>query len=79
MLTSRSRNSGSSLEDRDSEVGSMDSSVLCNPQWGFMGRGRWEMMSAYLMVAINEYASLLLCLVQIGMSVDLARSKVLPM
>ena len=41
MLTSRSRNSGSSLEDGDSEVGSMDSSVFCNPQWGFMGRGRW--------------------------------------
>ena len=56
----------------------MDSSVLHNPQWGFMGGGWWGMMTAYLMVAVNEHASLLLCLVRVGMSVDFVRSRVLP-
>ena len=78
-MTSRSRNSGSSLEGEDSEVESMGSSVLCSSQWGFTDGSQWRMITAYLMVAINEHTSLLLCLTQIGMSVDLARSKVLPM
>ena len=37
------------------------------------------MMTAYSMVAVNEHTSILLCLVWIGISIDLARSKVLPM
>ena len=75
---SRSRNGGSSLEGEDSEMELMGSSVLCNSQWGFMGGGWWGMMTAYLMVAMNEYASLLLCLAQIGMSVNFVGLKVLP-
>ena len=34
---SGSRNGGSSLEGEDSEVESMGSLVLRNPQWGFTG------------------------------------------
>ena len=42
--------------------------------------GGWEeMMMAYLMIAVNEHASLLLCLAQVGMSIDFVGSKVLPM
>ena len=78
MLTSGSRNGGSSLEDEDSEVESMDSPVLCNLQWGFTGGGWWEMMTAYLIVAMNEHTSLLLHLAQVGMSIDFVRSRVLP-
>ena len=37
------------------------------------------MMAAYLMVAVDEHASLLLHAAQVGMSIDLAKSKVLPM
>ena len=77
-MTSGSRNSGSSSEGEDSEVESMGSSVLRNPQQGFTGGGWWGMMTAYLMVGMNEHASLLLHLVQGGMSVDFVRSKVLP-
>ena len=36
------------------------------------------MMAAYLMIAMDEHASFLSHLAQIGMSVDLAESKVLP-
>ena len=36
------------------------------------------MITAYLMVAMDEYTSLLLCLTQVGMSMDLVGSKVLP-
>ena len=57
---SRSRNRGSSLEDEDSEVVSMGSSVLHSPQWGFTDGGRWGMMAAYSMVAIDNHTSLLL-------------------
>ena len=79
MLIPRSRNSGSSSEGEDSEVESMGSSVLHNPQWGFMDGDWGEMMTAYLMIAVNEHASLLLCLAQVGMSIDFVESKVLPM
>ena len=77
-MTSRSRNSGSSSEGEDSEVESMGSSVLHNSQQGFMSGGQWGMMTAYLIVAMNEYTSLLLHLAWVGMSIDLVRSKVLP-
>ena len=40
MSMSRSKNSDSSLEDEDSEVESMGSSILHNLQWGFTGGGR---------------------------------------
>ena len=76
---SRSSNGGSSSEGEDSEVESMGSSVLHNLQQGFMDGGQWGIMAAYSMVAVGEHASLLLCLTQIGMSIDLAKSKVLPM
>ena len=56
----------------------MGSSVLCSPQWGFTSGGRWGMMAAYSMIAVNENASLLLHLAWVGMSIDLAKSKVLP-
>ena len=56
----------------------MGSSVLHSPQWGSMGGGQWEMMVAYSMVAIDKYTSLLLCLAWVGMSVDLAGSRILP-
>ena len=36
---SGSRNDGSSLEDEDSEVESMGSSILCSLQWRFTGGG----------------------------------------
>ena len=36
------------------------------------------MVVAYSMVAIGNHASLLLCSTQVGMSVDLVGSKVLP-
>ena len=36
------------------------------------------MMAAYSMVAVDEHTSLLLCLAQVGMSIDLVKSKVLP-
>ena len=62
MSTPRSRNGGSSLEGEDSKVESMGSSILCSPQWGFTGGDRWGMMVAYLMIAIDKHASLLLCL-----------------
>ena len=51
---SRSRNGGSSSEDEDSGVELMGSSVLCSPQWGFTGGGQWGMITAYLIVAMNE-------------------------
>ena len=40
---SGSRNGGSFSEDKDSEVESMGSSVLCSSQWVFMGGddGEW--------------------------------------
>ena len=56
----------------------MDSSVLCSPQWGFTGGGQWGMVVAYSMVAVDDHTSLLLCLAWVGISVDLAKSKVLP-
>ena len=37
---SGSRNGGFSLEDEDSEVESIGSSVLCSPQWRFTGGGQ---------------------------------------
>ena len=37
------------------------------------------MMAAHSIVAVDEHTRLLLCLVQVGMSIDLARSKVLSM
>ena len=40
MLMSGSRNGSSSLEDEDSEVESIGSSVLHSPQQGFTGGGR---------------------------------------
>ena len=46
MLTSRSKNRGSSSEGEDSEVESMGSSVLCSPQWGFTDGGWWGMVVA---------------------------------
>ena len=77
-MTSQSRNGGSSSEGKDLEVESMGSFVFCSSQWGFMGGGQWRMMTACLMVAVDEHASLLLCLSQVGVSIDLVRSKVLP-
>ena len=56
----------------------MDSSVLCNSQWGFIGGGQWGVMMAYLMVAVNEHPSLLLSLAWVGMSIDFVGLKVLP-
>ena len=44
-----------------------------------MDGGQWGMVVAYLMVAVDKHASLLLCLAQIGMSIDLVESEVLPM
>ena len=54
MLTSESRNRGSSSEVGDSEVESTGSLVLCSPQWGFTSGGRWEMVMAYSMVAVDS-------------------------
>ena len=51
---SGSRNGGSSLEDEDSEMESMCSSVLHSPQQGFMDGGQWEMVTAHSMVAVGE-------------------------
>ena len=51
---SGSRNGGPSLEGEDSEVESIGSSVLRSPQWGFTGGGRWGMVMAYSMVAVNN-------------------------
>ena len=77
MSTSRSKNGGSSSEGEDSKVELMGSFVLHSPQWGFTGGDWWGMVVAYLIVAIDNHASLLLCLVQIGMSIDLVESRVL--
>ena len=77
MSMSKSRNGGSSLEGEDSEVELMGSSVLHSPQQGFTGGGWWGMVVAYLMVAVDKHTSLLLHLAQVGMSVDLAGSRVL--
>ena len=78
MLMSRPRNGGFSSDGEDSEMESMDSSVVYSPQWGFTGGGHWEMVMAYLMVAVDKHASLLLRLTQVGLGVDLVRSRVLP-
>ena len=78
MSMSGSRNGGSSSEGENSEVKSMGSAVLHNPQWGFMGGGWWGMIMACSMIAMNEHASLFLHLAQVGMSIDFVRSKVLP-
>ena len=56
----------------------MGSSVVCSSQQGFMGGGRWEMVMAYLMVAVDKHASLLLRLTWIGLGIDLVGSRVLP-
>ena len=53
-LMSRSRNGGSSSEGEDSEVELMGSSVLRSAQQGFTGGGRWGIMTAYSMVAVNR-------------------------
>ena len=78
MLISGSRKGGSSSEDEDSEVELMGSSVLHSPQWRFTDGGQWEMVAAYSMVAIDNHASLLLHFAWVGMSIDLVRSRVLP-
>ena len=78
MSTSGSRKGGSSSEDEDSEVELMGSSVLCSLQWRFTGGGQWGMVAAYSMVAVDNHASLLLHFAWVGMSVDLVRSRVLP-
>ena len=78
MLTSGSRNRGSSSEVEDSEVESTGSSVFRSPQWGFTGGGQWEMVAAYSMVAVDRHASLLLHLTRVRTSIDLVGSKVLP-
>ena len=64
MLTSGSRNRGSSSEVGDSEVESTGSLVLRSPQWGFTGGGRWEMVVAYSMVAVD--ITLVFCYTQPG-------------
>ena len=78
MLTSGSRNRGSSSEVEDSEVESTGSSVLRSPQRGFTGGGQWEMVVDYSMVAVDRHASLLLHSTWVRASIDLVRSKVLP-
>ena len=77
-LTSGSRNRGSSSEVEDSEVESTGFSVLRSPQWGFTGGVRWEMVAAYSMVAVDRHASLLLHSTWVRTSINLVRSKVLP-
>ena len=54
MAMSESRNGGSSLEGKDSEVESMGSSVLYSPQQGFMSGSQWEMVMAHLTVPMDE-------------------------
>ena len=66
------------MEGEDLEMELMGSSVLHSPQWGFTGGGQWGMVVAYSMVAVDNHASLLLHLAQVGVSVDLVGSRVLP-
>ena len=76
-LPSGSRNRGSSSEVEDSEVESTGSLVLRSPQQEFTGGGRWEMVVAYSMVAVDKHASLLLHSAWVRTSIDLAGSRVL--